>query len=244
MPTTRLDVKRFLLTASSYSDKALKKADKDKSGYVTAAELKKLPKDLRDNAQKYADVHGRVPVAMFKAAFVAYARANLQKVDRNKDGVLTSADIARLPTDLKDNVKAYVAASKPVWNDGGTAASTVKDKTTASRISDHERSYGSSRISEKTAFNLGVKAILADREYGPGGTIKENDGSLTDAQIAAELKKDFKSMELLPKGQAEESMADPAKSWIFRVTCNDGSDYGYWVSINRQSGEAEINSFN
>lgn len=246
MSSTRLDVKRFLSAARDYTDKALAKADANKNGYVSPSELKKLPKDLRDNVQKYADAHGRVPVAKFKAAFVAYARINLQKADRNKDGLLTKTDIARLPRDLQDNVKSYVAASGDLW--GGGTTSSVKDKTPASRIADHERTYGASRVSYKEAFELGRKAVLADREYGPGYILKEMggpDGSgLSEAKIQAELKKAFKAMELLPKGESEESYADPAADWIFRVSCDVGSDHGFWVSVSRSTGDAQVSSFN
>ena len=245
--SARLNVKSFLASASAYTDKALEKADSNKSGFITAGELKKLPKDLQDNVKAYADAHGRVPVAKFKEAFVAYARVNLQRADRNKDGVLTRSDIARLPRDLKDNVKSYVEASKPVWG-GGSSASTVKDKTPPSRIADHERTYGTSPISEKDAFKIGVKAILEDRDYGPGNILKElgmgNGTEMPEAKIQAELKKAFKSMELLPKGESEESGGEPKDAWIFRVSCEVGSDHGFWVTVDRQSGDAQVNSFN
>jgi hypothetical protein len=248
MPTTRLNVKSFLASASAYSEKALKKADANKSGFITASELKKLPKDLQDNVKNYADAHGRVPVAKFKEAFVNYARINMQRVDRNRDGVLTKTDIERLPTDLKDNVKSYVDASKPVWGGGGSSTTAVKDKTPASRIADHERAYGSSPITEKEAFGIGVKAILEDREYGPGNILKEmgmGDGTeMPEAKIQSELKKHFKSMELLPKGESEESGGEPKDAWIFRVSCNVGSDHGFWVTVDRQNGDAQVNSFN
>lgn len=246
MPTTRLDVKRFLTAARDYTTNALQKADVNKSGFITAAELKKLPKDLRDNVQKYADANGRVPVEKFKSAFVAYAKANLQKADRNKDGILTASDIARLPADLKDNVKSYVSASRDPW--GGGSAVSVKDKTPAGRIADHERTYGTSPVSYKEAFEIGRKAVLKDREYGPGNVLKElgnGDGTqMSESKIQAELKKAFKSMELLPKGESEESYAEPKDSWIFRVSCDVGSDHGFWVSVDRQNGDAQVSSFN
>lgn len=246
MSSTRLDVKRFLSAARDYSGKALAQADANKNGYISPSELKRLPKDLRDNVQKYADAHGRVPVAKFKAAFVAYARANLQKADRNKDGVLTASDISRLPRDLKDNVKSYVAASKDVW--GGGAAPTVKDKTPAGRIADHQRTYGASRVSYQEAFEIGRKAVLKDREYGPGNILKEMGGpdgtGLSESKLKAELARAFKSMELLPKGESEESYADPATDWIFSVDCDVGSDHGFWVSVNRSTGDAQVTSFN
>jgi hypothetical protein len=244
--STRLNVRSFLSAARDYSSKALAKADANKNGYVSPAEMKGLPRDLRDNVAKYADAHGRVPVAKFKEAFVAYAKVNLHKADRNKDGVLTGADIERLPRDLKDNVKSYVAATQDVW--GGGTASTVKDKTPAGRIADHQRAYGVSPVSYKEAFELGRKAVLKDREYGPGYILKEmgnGDGStMAESKIQAELKKAFKSMELLPKGEASESGGEPAQEWIFRLQCDVGSDHGFWVNVNRQTGDAQVTSFN
>lgn len=244
--STRLDVQRFLKSAATYTDAALKKADANNSGYLTAAELGRLPRDLRDNVKAYADAHGRVPVGKFKAAYLAYAKANLTRVDRNKDGLLTPTDIKRLPRDLQDNVKSYVGASRPLW--GGGAGGQVKDRTPAARVAEHERAYGRGAVSYKDAVELGKKAVLADREYGPGNILRElgsGDGTpLSESKIQARLEKAFKAMELLPKGESEESYGDPEKDWIFRVDADVGSDHGFWVTVNRSSGDTQVTSFN
>ena len=79
-----------------------------------------------------------------------------------------------------------------------------------------------------------------DRET-PRASLKEfAEPPMTKAQLDAEVKRIFKSMTLLPVGEASESGGQPGKNWIYKVEANAGSDHRFWVSVNRTSGEAMV----
>ena len=247
MPTPKIKVNDFVRASRAYVEKSLEKANKNDNAYLTKAEAKALPKDLRDNFAAVSAGGKSVRVAEFKESFTRYVAASARAADANKDGVLSSADGSKLPRNLQDNFKNYVVASRPLWG-GGSGAGAVKDKSKASDLRAHLAEYGVSRVGFDDAFARGVKAVLKDRDYGPGGVLRDigdgNGGELTDAQIAAELKKAFKSMALLPVGESSESGFDPRTQWIFSVDCDVGSDHGFWVGVDRETGATEVTNFN
>lgn len=243
MTTTKIKVSDFIKASKTYVEKSLEKANANRNAYLSPSEQKKLPKDLRDNLKNAQRGRtGSVKTKEFATAFTSYVAVQAKKADANKDGVLSAADAGRLPRDLRDNFKNYVAASKQVWHGG------PKDKTSSTRIAQHLAAYGTSPISYSDAFGKGVKALLEDREYGPGNILKEigdgNGNPLTDKQIRAQLEKAFTSMTLLPVGESSESGFDPEAEWVFEVDCDVGSDHGFWVAVNRQSGETQVTNFN
>lgn len=243
MTAPKIKVTDFVKASRTYVEKSVAKANRNKNAYLSPSEQKKLPKDLRDNLKnsqkgsKAASVRAKA----FATAFTSYVALSAKKADKNKDGVLSAADAARLPKDLRDNFKNYVAATKQVWSDGG--ASKVKDKTSPTRIAEHLAAYGTSPVTYAEAFAKGVKAVLEDRDYGPGNVLREV-GDLSEAQVKKELEKAFKSMTLMPVGETSESGFDPQDTWIFELDADVGSDHGFWVGVDRQSGEAQVTSFN
>lgn len=243
MATTKIKVNDFIKASKTYVEKSLEKATQNKNAYLSPSEQKKLPKDLRDNLKNYGKAGSSVKTKDFTTAFTSYVAASAKKADANKDGVLSAADAGRLPKDLQDNFKNYVAASRQVWASDGP-----KDKTSATRIAQHLAAYGTSAVTYSDAFAKGVKAVLADREYGPGNILREMGGpdgaGLSEAKVKAELEKAFKSMTLMPVGQSSESGFDPAATWVFELDSDVGSDHGFWVGVDRQTGDAQVTSFN
>ncbi len=243
MPSNKIKVSDFVKASRTYAESVVKRANADGNQYLTKTEAKRLTKDLQDNYKNLGT--DRVKAKDFVNTFVKYVATNAKKADLNGDGYLTLTDGRKLPQDLRDNFKNYVAATRPVFD---TGEATVKDKTSASRVAAHIAEYGQPRVGYADAFQKAIKAVMKDREYGPGSVLKEvgdgNGNELTDRQIEAELKKAFKSMTLLPPGESEESYFEPDKQWIFRVDCDVGSDHGFWVGVDRTTGQADVTNFN
>lgn len=241
MATSKIKVNDFIRASKTYIEKSLEKANRNKNPYLSPSEQKKLPKDLRDNL-KSSGARGSVRTKELATAFTKYVAVSAKNADRNKDGVLSAADAARLPKDLQDNFKNYVAASRQVFATGPS------DKTSATRIAQHLAEYGTPAVPYSDAFAIGVKTVLADREYGPGNILREMGGEdgngLPEAKLRVELEKAFKSMTLMPVGEASESGFDPQTHWIFELDADVGSDHGFWVGVDRATGDATVTSFN
>ncbi|MBL9037185.1 MAG: hypothetical protein JNG84_01600 [Archangium sp.] len=236
--TTPVRISDFVKASRTHLEKSLKKANVDGNATLSAKEAKTLPKDLKDSFAEATRTGVKVKnLARDYAAFVADAA---RRADANGDGVLSAADAKRLPKALQDNFKNYAASLEPKLN--------VKDKTPATRITQHVSAYGAGRVAYASALTKGIAAVMKDRTTGPGAVLKENgdgDGNtLTNAQIDAELKKAFKAVTLLKVGEAEDSGFDPETQWIFAVDCSVGSDHGFWVAVDRKTGATEVTSFN
>ncbi|MFZ5470209.1 MAG: hypothetical protein ACOZIN_12310 [Myxococcota bacterium] len=188
----------------------------------------------------------RIRISDFVKASRRYVESRTAKADRNRDGYLTVSEAKKLPKDLQDNFRSYVKGAAP---SGGSRPAGPKDQTPQSRIAKHLAAYGQHRVSYPVAFQKAVAAVLTQegdsesprsilKEFWPGGRRP------TDAQLRAELRQKLKGLELLPVGKAEEAAGQPSKDWIFRVDIDVGSDHGFWVAVNRQSGKAVVNGFN
>ncbi len=246
MPVTKVKVESFVAASRTYLEKNLDKVNTVGSkSTIRASEAKNLPKDLRDNVAKLAPDGKAIKKSDLMAGYMKDVTAALKKADANKDGYLTLTEAKKLPAHVRDNFNNYANAA------GGTgAAPKVKDTTPKLLIAAHQAEYGSSPVGYADAFKKGIDAVMKDEDTGetPRALLKyfaeENGEPLTDAQLDAQMKKLFKGMELLPVGEASESGGEPDQHWIFSVDLDAGSDHGFWVSVDRKTGEAFVNGFN
>jgi hypothetical protein len=243
MPTTpKVKVSDFVRASRTYAEAALKRANADRNPRLTLKEAGNLPPDLQDNFVKLGKVS--VTKSEFVNSFVKTVTEGAKKADRNKDGYLTLTDGRALPETVRDNFRNYVAATKDLYGQGSGVS--VADETSPATLAAHTAAYGPAAISYKDAFKKGVEAVLKDEDgETPRRILKElSDPPLSKAQLDAEMKRIFKSMELLPVGETSESGGEPGKDWIFEVSADVGSDHGFWVSVDRTTGEAMVNGFN
>jgi hypothetical protein len=110
-----IGVKEFIRGSKAYVQDNVKKANVDGNPYLTKAEAKKLPKDLRDNFENHrvgAQDNFRVSVKKFETNYVKYVAVQATRADKDGDGILNARDMTRLPRDLKDNVANYIEATR------------------------------------------------------------------------------------------------------------------------------------
>lgn len=110
-----IKVNEFINASRTYVQKNVQAANVDGNPYLTRAEAKKLPRDLRDNFEHHrvgGQDNGRVSVKKFQENFVAYVAVQARRADKNGDGILSARDMTRLPKDLRDNVANYVEATR------------------------------------------------------------------------------------------------------------------------------------
>jgi hypothetical protein len=110
-----IKVNDFIRSTRAYVQENVKKANTNGNPYLTKAEAKKLPKDLRDNFEahrKGAQENGSVSVKKFETNYVKYVAVHAQRADKNGDGILSARDLTHLPRDLKDNVANFIQATK------------------------------------------------------------------------------------------------------------------------------------
>jgi hypothetical protein len=96
----------FIRRSAAYVRANVKLANTDKNPYLTKAEAKQLPKDLRDNFNNHrlgAQDNGTVTANKFIERYTNYLAVNVKKADKNGDGWVTSLEVKNLPADLRDN---------------------------------------------------------------------------------------------------------------------------------------------
>lgn len=244
MPTAtpKVKVSDFARASRTYVEAALKKANVDGNRTLTLEEAAKLPKDLQDNFAKLGKT--RVSTKDFIDGFVKEVSAGAKKADGNRDGYLTLSDGKKLPEAVRDNFRNYVAATRDVFGQGSGVS--VKDTTKPATLAAHTAAYGEARVPYKDAFKKAIDAVMKSEDgETPRAILKEfADPPMTKAQLDAELKRIFKGLELLPVGETSESGGEAGKHWIFSVDADAGSDHGFWVSVDRTTGEAFVNGFN
>lgn len=246
MPTVKkVKIEAFVNASRTYLEKNLDKVNTVGSkATIRASEAKNLPKDLQDNYARFSEGGKAVNKGTLISGYMKEMTAALKKADGNKDGYLTLTEGKKLPAHVRDNFLNFANAGSDF------AAPKVKDTTPKLLIASHQAEYGASPVGYAAAFKKGIDAVMKDEESGetPRALLKyfaEEEGTpLTDAQADARLKRLLKGLELLPVGEASESGGDPAQDWIFAVDIEVGSDHGFWVSVNRKTGEAFVNGFN
>ncbi len=239
MPIAPIEISVFVEASRRYAQKSAKKADQDGDGKLSAKEAEKLPKDLRDNFKNTG--RNSVKADTFVDNFVKYVALHAKRADANRDGKLTQTDARRLPADLRDNFRNYSARV------GGLPPVTeVRDRTPATLISKHLATYGVTPTGYQEAFKRGIEAVLTQEDgETPRAILKEfADPPMTKAQLDAAMKGIFKSMKLLPLGEAGETSFDARTQWVFSVEADAGSDHGFWVAVDRQTGVALVEGFN
>ncbi len=109
---TTLTVQKFISKSGSYIRREVQKANTNKNPYLTKAEAKKLPKDLKDNFENYrmrAQDNRVVTAKKIEKGYVRYVATGAYNADRNDNGLLSYAEAKSLPKDLKDNYANYRA---------------------------------------------------------------------------------------------------------------------------------------
>lgn len=109
-----IKVSDFIKASRTYVQKNVKEANRDGNPYLTKAEAKALPRDLRDNFEAHRVLgqdNARVSVKKFEQNFVAYVAVNARKADKDGDGILHATDMGKLPRDLRDNFGNFVEAT-------------------------------------------------------------------------------------------------------------------------------------
>src|SRR4051794_1311340 len=97
---------KFIAASKTYARAVVEKANKNNNRYLTKSEAAALPKDLQDNFTNFrakAKNSGSVGAEEFITHYGAYVETMVGIADKNGDGVLTRAEAATLPEDLRDN---------------------------------------------------------------------------------------------------------------------------------------------
>ncbi|MBL8957834.1 MAG: hypothetical protein JNK82_44075 [Myxococcaceae bacterium] len=105
MPLPALKTADFIARSAAYVRANVTKANADKNTYLTKAEAKKLPADLRNNYENHRAAQGNksVVASKFVQKYTDYVAVHAKKADKNNDGFITSAEVKNLPVDLRDN---------------------------------------------------------------------------------------------------------------------------------------------
>jgi hypothetical protein len=105
-------IKAFVASTHAYVSANVKRANTDGNPYLTKEEAKALPKDLKDNYETHrllGNGNSRVSAKKFVAKYTAYVAVQAQKADKNGNGYLSTAEAKKLPKDVRDNFKNFVA---------------------------------------------------------------------------------------------------------------------------------------
>jgi hypothetical protein len=165
-------------------------------------------------------------------------------LDKNQDG--------RMSRDDFKSQKDFEAVKRTLELMGTPAPAKPskgpKDTTPKGLVTAHLDAYGSHKVTYQQAFDKAIAALLVQEDgETPRAILKEfADPPMSTKQLDAAIKRIVNAggLELLPLGEAEESGGEPQADWIFRASVDAGSDHGFWVSVNRDTGEAVVNGFN
>ena len=105
MPAVK--VGQFISSSAAYVRANVRRANADRNPYLTLAEARALPRDLRDNYEAHrignSDNNNRVSASKFETKFTDYVAVKAQQADRNGDGYISPSEVRHLPVDLRDN---------------------------------------------------------------------------------------------------------------------------------------------
>jgi len=184
MPTK--SIAPFIAASRKYVAATVAKANANKNVYLTKAEATKLPKDLQDNFANFRALgknNGSVRAEEFVKRYGDYVEAVVRKADKNDSGVLSNAEIATLPEDVRDNFTNF-------WANGGGAVSPAGELQTAAQRSDsiYNKALPASSALGKLAKELDQQLADGNIMTGVVGTASgklANAGTATEAQLSA-----------------------------------------------------------
>ena len=104
-------INAFVSSIRGYVTASVNRANVDGNPYLTKAEAKALPRDLKDNYEAHrilGNANDRVAAQKFIEKFTAYVAVQAHRADLNSDGYLTAEEAKRLPKDVRDNFANYV----------------------------------------------------------------------------------------------------------------------------------------
>lgn len=110
MPT--VSTADFIRASAGYIRANVQRVNADKNPYLTKAEAKALPRDLKDNFENHrwgAQDNQTVTASKFVDRFTNYVAVNAKRADVNGDGFISGAEVKNLPKDLQDNLRNYAA---------------------------------------------------------------------------------------------------------------------------------------
>ena len=108
MPAVK--VGQFIQSSAAYVRANVRRANTDGNAYLTKAEAKALPADLRDNFEAHrvgSQANSRVTASKFEQKYTDYVAIKAKAADKNHDGYLSPSEVKNLPVDLRDNYWAF-----------------------------------------------------------------------------------------------------------------------------------------
>ncbi len=168
-----------------------------------------------------------------------------------KDGVVTALELQRTPSVQGKTSVALLEFAAQVQKEpkDDSPVRGVANTTSQALVKQHVDAYGASPVSFQDAFKRAVDALMTQKAgETPLAVFMEfggrDGGSLSEAAAKKKLQAALAGLELLPVGEASESGGTPKDDWIFSVDVDSPTDHGFWVSVNRKTGEASVNGFN
>ena len=100
----------FISSSAAYIRANVARANKDQNSFLTKAEAKSLPRDLKDNFEAHrfgSQDNASVTADKFVAKFTDYVAVMAKRADANHDGFISAAESKNLPVDLQDNLRNF-----------------------------------------------------------------------------------------------------------------------------------------
>lgn len=248
---SKVNINDLVEASKRYIDAQLQKADVNKNKVLTKLEAKKLAADLKDNfdASQFKLGNGSVRAGDVAKEFVVMMEAWAKAADSNHDGALSTAEVKKLPSTLRDNVLNYITAqSTQVVNTGGYIS---RDVTPPGRAAEHERAFGVQAVDYKRALAIALKAVATDGQSGLAGFAREFGGpegeGLDDSRaIARAAKAALKAgtVQLIAKDEEIPTGEVSRDAWIFSVSTDLQGDHGLWAVVDRKTGDVSVTNFN
>lgn len=248
---SKVNINDLVQASKKYVDAQIKKADVNKNKLLSKTEAKRLAADLKDNfdASQFKLGTGSVRASDVAREFVVMMEAWAKAADTNHDGYLSTTEVKKLPSTLRDNVLNYISAqSTQVVS---TGSYTSRDVTPPGRAAEHERAFGKHAVDYKQALAIALKAVATDDESGLAGFAREfggPDGAGLDESraIASAAKAALKagSVELIAKDEEIPTGESNRDAWIFSVSTDLQGDHGLWAIVDRKTGDVSVTNFN
>jgi hypothetical protein len=252
MAVSRVRVSEFVTAGKKYVSSQIKKANADNSRYLTIREGSALRSDLKDNLQAFRASHRTVSAKAFEKQLHTELEVWANHA-AGGDGYLDLREAKGLPKELRDNFQAYVKATAqkgpPVVKVGDLE---THDLTPKGLVEKHHKQYGKPKVSYARAFSKALKEAFIAQEGGPRWELSEGGGPdgepLSKKKVDALMKKMLSEggLRLLSPKEGDETPIGTSSQdeWVFAIDGDTPGDHGYWVVVNKTSGETYANSFN